>query len=186
MNKTIIIICCLFQLAILSSCRQKDKPVAETFLDLLNRYEKDSLKILTVDSFQSEERFVHQTTGKAEFIDSFVTFSKAVDGKFIIIKKLNESEPMVFLVEDSSYYLKYLHIKAPAWKLIISTKDGKVTRMISDTTEGYQTYVTESMLKHGNFVKWLSVKYPNETENYFYHDTTGLLPARLKEYAGTQ
>jgi len=185
MPKMLVIICCLFQLAFLPSCGQKNKPVAETFLDLLNRYQKDSLKIVTADSFQLDEQFVQHSTNKAEFIDSFVSFSKAVGGKFIIVKKVRESEPMVFLAEDVSYYLKYFNLKAPVWKLTISTKEGKVTKMISDTTEGYQAYLNEFILKHNKFIEWLNLKYPNEIEDHLFHDTTELLLTRLKEYSAT-
>lgn len=183
MNKIFTIICYLFQLFLLASCNQKNKTVPETFLNLLNRYNTDSLRLVTSDNFQLEEQYVHYVSNKAAFLDSFVSFSKAINGKFNIIKKEADTEPMVFIAEDISDYIKYFKLKPPMWKFTISTKDGKVEKMISDTTVGYQAYLNKFMVKHDHFYKWLSSKYPGETENYLFHDKSGLLSARLKEYA---
>jgi len=186
MNKLILILIYLFQLPVLKSCGQSHQSVPENFLNLLNRYEKDSLKIITSDNFQLEEGYVHRSINKAEFIDSFVTFSKVVNGKFNIVKKVTESEPFVFLVEDISDYIKYFDLKAPTWKLTIVTNKDKVSKMTSDTTKGYQAYLNKFLIKHNNFIKWLNSKYPNETEDYLYHNINGLLHRRLKEFSSIQ
>jgi len=186
MNKIIVILICIFQLAILNSRGQTHRSVAESFLNLLNKYEKDSLKIVTSDDFHLEEGYVRRSIDKAEFIDSFVSFSKIVNGKFNIVRKIEGPELFVFLVEDVSDYITYFDLKAPIWKLTIVTNKGLVTKMISDTTKGYQAYLNKFLIKHENFIKWLNSKYPNETEDYLYHDITGLLNRRLKEFSSLQ
>lgn len=166
---------------VLKRCKEKSLP--ETFINLLNNYNKDSLNIITSNNFHLTENYVSHSFSKAEFLDNFLTSSKAINGKFKIIKTLSNNEPTVFLVEDITDYSKYLNLKPLIWKMVITTKDGKIEELISDTTAGYKIYHDDFIIKHDHFIKWLNVTYPNEPEDSLFNNVNGLFAKRLKEYS---
>jgi hypothetical protein len=152
-------------------------------MTLLNDYDKDSLQIIMSDNFQSREATNSHVTGKVEFLDSFITHSRAINGKFRIVRKISQTEPAVFLVEDLTDYSKYLDLKQLKWMITITSKNGKIEQMLSDTTAGFQDYMDDLTIKHDNFVQWLTMKYPNETESYLFNNPSDLFSKRLKEYS---
>ena len=184
MNKTLIFF--LFIFTNLTSCEQAKNSIPENFFRLLNNYERDSLKIITSENFELKEGNISQPIKKAEFLDTFLTFSKAINGKFNVLRKLSNAEPNSFLVEDVTDLSKYLNLKPLTWKVIITIKNGKVNKMASDTTVGFQNYMDDFTVKHDRFIKWLSSKYPNENENILYNNPNGLFTERLKEYSATK
>ena len=185
MNKLLILLFLFFSLINLYSCAQKKGSLPVTFIHLLNEYKRDSLNILTSDNFQLKEAYINYTTKKANFLDTFLVFSKAINGKFNIVKILSTTEPIVILVEDVSYYTKYFSLKPLIWKFMFTNKNGKVERIDSDTTIGFKSYMDSFMIKHDNFIKWLNTKYPTETENILSNDLNGLFGERLKEYSSS-
>lgn len=55
--------------------------------------------------------------------------------------------------------------------------------MLSDTMPGLKDYMDKFMIQHDNFIKWLGLNYPTETENFLLKSTDGLFERRLKEYS---
>ena len=169
----------------LFSCAQTKTNLAESFLESLNNYNVDSLKLITSVDFQLIEKYANYSQNKAEFLDTFVTFSKSLNGKFYIEKTLSKGNPTVYLVRDVSVYSKYLDLPPLNWKLTISCKNGKVAKMTSDSTPGFKYYMDKFMIKHDNFIMWLDLNYPGETENHLLKNSDGLFEKRLKEYSLT-
>ena len=184
MTKNSTILTLLFGLTFFVSCGQTSKPnPADKFLDFLNNYQVDSLETLVADNFQLKRTYTTYTNDKKSFIDKYVPNSKSVNGKYKILKATNSGLTTDFLVEDESDYLKYLNIEYPKWKVqIITNGQGMIENMTVDTTENYQTYLTQTKEKGEQFDSWLKLKYPNETDETLYN-TTGLLIQRLKEYS---
>ena len=167
----------------LLSCVRSKNDLAHTFLSALNNYNRDSLQLITSESFQWKEVYENYGFMKKEFLDSFVLFSKAINGKFIATKILLSGDSTVFIVEDITYYSTYLKLKPLFWKISIISKNDKIDRIESDTTIGYKEYLDDFMIKHEKFVKWLTNKYPQETESALFHNMEALFEKRLKEYS---
>jgi hypothetical protein len=181
-NSSILIL--LLGLSFLVSYGQNLKPnPANKFLFFLNNFQVDSLQTLLADNFQFIHAYTTDTNDKAYFINKYVPISKNFNGKFRIIKATDGRQITDFLVEDQSDYFKYLNIDYPKWKIqIITNGQEKISCMTIDTTEYYQTYLTQTKKKGKQFERWLKKKYPDETNEILYN-TSGLLIQRLKEYS---
>ena len=149
----------------------------------MNNYKIDSLAAITTDDFQLIERYVGHAYNKEAFLDSFVVYSKVINGKFKTLKIISNSNPVKILVEDQSDYAAYLKPGMLTWLITINNKGNKIQRMISDTTKGYKLYLEDFMKKHDAFLKWLEENYPQENEETLFNDKTGLLSGRLREYS---
>lgn len=165
------------------SCAHRLKSTPDKFLDFLNNYQTDNLRVLVADSFQLQRTYITYKNDKTSFIEEYVPNSKNFNGKYTVLKATYNKQTTEFLVKDQSDYLKYLDIDYPKWKIILTTNSkGKISSMTIDSTESYQTYLLQVKQKDENFESWLKVNYPNETKENLY-STTGLLTKRLKEYA---
>lgn len=169
----------------LTACAQKSPSSGEKFFIFLNAYQKDSLQNLLTDDFVLKRTFTHYQNDKQSFLENYLTFSKALNGKYLLLNVINESEPQQFLVEDRSDYLKYLKVDYPTWKITISTEHNKIKLVIIDTTAVYQKYLSEIKIADKKFKAWLIANYPEETQENLYNQE-GLLNKRLKEYARMQ
>ena len=176
----LITITCLL-LASTAPAQNSNSP-AHKFIAFLNHYERDSLQILLMDDFLLDRTYTNFANDKTSLLDQYLPHSKNFNGKFNILKTLSETDPVQFLVEDQSDYLKYLNIDCPSWKIAISTRGEKVYRATIDTTQSYQKYLADLKVKDAAFERWLLRKHPDETKEILYH-TEGLLIRRLKEYA---
>lgn len=184
MTKHSTIFTLLLGLTFFVSCGQNLKSnTADKFLNFLNNYQIDSLRAVLADNFQLERTYTTYTNDKNSFIDKYVPNSKIFNAKYKIIKRNNSGRTTEFLVEDQSDYLKYLDIDYPKWEIKIAANgQEKIENMTIDTTENYQTYLTQTKKKGEQFESWLKQNYPDETNNILY-STTGLLTQRLKEYS---
>lgn len=184
MTKNFTILALLLGLTCFVSCGQNSKfSTADKFLSYLNHYQVDSLQTLIADNFQLKRTYTTYTNDKKSFIEKYVPNSKNFNGTYKILKSTRSGQEVDFLVEDQSDYLKYLSIDFPKWKIqVITNRQGKVEHVTIDTTENYQTYLTQTKEKGGQFESWLKLKYPDETHEQLYN-TAGLLTQRLKEYS---
>jgi hypothetical protein len=184
MTKNFSIPTLLLGLTFLVSCGQNSrlKP-AEKFITFLNNYQADSLQILVADNFQLKRTYSTYANDRKSFLGNYFQDSKNINAKYKIIKSTNSGQTTEFLVEDQSDYLRYLNIEYPKWRLqVVTNGQEKIESMTIDTTENYQTYLTQAKIKGEEFEKWLKQKYPDEAGNLLYN-TTGLFPKRLKEYS---
>ncbi len=161
---------------------QNSNTPAHKFLTFLNHYETDSLQILLSDDFQLRRTYTDYSNDKFSLLDQYLPHSKNFNGKFKILKTLSEADPVQFLVEDRSDYLKYLKMDSPTWKMSIFTMGDKVQHVTIDTTQTYQKYLADLKVKDAAFGRWLLQKHPDDTQEILYN-TKGLLIRRLKEYA---
>lgn len=178
-SSLIALTCMLFTSTALT---QSPNTPAHKFITFLNHYEIDSLQILLTDDFLLDRTYTYFTNSKSSLLDQYLPHSKNLNGKFKILKTLSDTEPVQFLVEDRSDYLKYLNIDCPSWKIAISIRGEKVYRATIDTTQSYQKYLADLKVKDAAFTRWLLDKHPDEPQEILYN-TKGLLIRRLKEFS---
>lgn len=169
----------LLSFKVLGQCIPTD---ASKFFNFLNVYQKDSLEALLHEDFQLLRTYAKYTNNKFTFLNNYLTYSKAYNGKFKILQVINDKEPYQILVEDQSFYLKYLHVEYPIWKFNISSKDEKINLVIIDTIDGYQKYLTSIKVADDNFSVWLKMHYPLEEKDELIKQE-GLLLKRLQEFS---
>jgi hypothetical protein len=186
MLKTTLLLASFICFASFKTVGQPNISLHQIFFRLLNDYNKDSLEIITTDNFELKEAVVSKPYSKKEFLDSFLIYSKAINGKFKILNTISNREPMVFTVADVTDYTKYFNIEPVVWKMTITTSNRKIKKIITDTTSGFKKYIESFDSKHSSFLKWLILKYPNENEQQLFTNQKGLLSERLKQYANSK
>lgn len=163
-------------------CAQKPGSATQKYFTFLNNYETDSLTKLLTNDFQLKRTFTSFKNDKADFLQTYLPYSKTIHGKFTIVKGWVDTIPNSFLVIDYSDYLKYLSVPYPTWKLIIIEQGNQIKEVINDTTDVYRKYLLELKAKEKVFEKWVLKKYPTETEDKLYASNKRRL-IFLKEFA---
>lgn len=184
MTRISIFLILLFGLLTLISCGQNSKlPIATKFINSVNTYNSDSLQVFVADNFQLKRTYINYTNDKKEFLGIYLQQSKHFGGQYKILNATEKGNEIDFVVEDQSNYMKSLKIDFPKWKIKIKTNDkNKIASMLIDTTETYQTYLTQSKLKSKEFEKWINENYPTEYMADLY-SSEGRLEPFLKEYS---
>jgi hypothetical protein len=163
-------------------CAQKPGTATQKYFTFLNNFETDSLAKLLTDDFQLKRTFTSFKNDKADFLQTYLPYSKTIHGKFTIMEGWVDTIANSFLVEDYSDYLKYLGVPYPTWKLIITEKGNQIKEVIIDTTHVYRKYLRELKTKEKIFANWVQKKYPNVNEDKLYASNKHRLMF-LKEFA---
>lgn len=174
----------LMLLLTLFACGKEDSnsTPAHRFISFLNEYEADSLDKLLTEDFKLVRTFADYSNDKASLLDRYLSHSKNFNAKYKILKTLDNGNPVRFLVEDQSDYLKYLGIHPPTWEISVLTEGDKVHKVTIDTTDAYHAYMSELRSKGSAFDLWLKETYPEEAGEILI-STEGLMVKRLKEYS---
>jgi hypothetical protein len=152
---------------------------AYRFIRFLNEYNTDSLAPLLAENFQWKRTFGSSGHDKRSFLENYIPVSKAYNAGFLILRTISPANPVQFLVEDKSDYLKYLEIPAPTWKLFITVKQDKIETVTVDTTASSKRYFEQASKKTEKFESWWDIQYPRERER---NSDPGLLIRRLREF----
>jgi hypothetical protein len=154
----------------------------EKFIYFLNAYQTDSLQNLITNKFELIRTYSNLRNDRNTFLQDYVSASKAYNGKYEILKIINNSKPRKFLVEDKSDYFKYLKIENPTWVFTIFLNGNKIQKLNIDSTKGYSKFQSDIRRKNMDFDSWVKEKHKDITlENITKSD--GLLFKLLKEYS---
>jgi len=154
---------------------------AEKFFDFLNNYQKDSLDNLLTEDFKLLRTYSDFRNNKTTFLDDYISYSKAYNGKYEIVRVISNTEPQQFLVVDRSDYFKYLKIENPKWIISVFSDKNKVKQVNIDSTNSYSRYLKDMRVKNSDFDNWLEQKHPELTLDAIIK-ADGLLIKLLKEY----
>jgi hypothetical protein len=173
----------LFFLLLLPLLSAAQEQTAMRFMNYMNEYQADSLRSMLSENFVLTRTFTSYTNDKTSFIDKYISNAKNCNAKFISIKTLKADNPVQFLAEDKSDYLKYLDIRPLLWKISITVNNDKIESMTVDTVKGATNeYFTQIRVKMKMFEDWLNKEYPGEINGRLYEEP-GLLTRRLSEFA---
>lgn len=167
---------------------------ADQFLNYLNKYQKKELTAIITPDFKFKRQFSTKTTGRKEFLDSYLEDSQTLIAKFKVIKKPDGKNQNYYVVEDQSQYLKLLDVQFPKWNMTITTVAGKVSQVLLAPSDDYDTYIAELNSKGEEFNTWMHENYPevdltkltdvSQTLEYLnnYVDSKGILSSYLQKY----
>jgi len=156
--------------------------VSDEFIELLNRYQSDSLQKILASNFQLTRTYTNYKNNLNSFLEEYLITSKAYNAKYNVIESISLNEPKSFLVKDESDYLKYLSIESPKWKLTIKrNSEYKIEEVVIDTTSSYKKYKSDLLLKEEYFNQWLKLNHPKENLEEL-HKNHNLLFERLKSF----
>jgi hypothetical protein len=176
---TMVAFCCILAGV---ACGQNAAAITFDFFKFTNAYQADKLAPLLAEDFLLRRTYMTLSHDKNTFLNRYIPYSKACNGKYKVLKIIHNNEPRQFLVEDHSDYFKYLDIDCPTWIMTIATEDNRIKQVTVDTTASHRSYVTDMGAATVQFEAWLKATYPAETQE----DRTqqaGILTKRLKEYA---
>ncbi|MCZ4245302.1 hypothetical protein [Pedobacter punctiformis] len=184
MTKHSTILTLIFGFIFFVSWGQNPKPTpADRFLNFLNNYQIDSLRVIVADNFELQRTYTKYINDKKSFLENYVPQSKVFNGKYKILKRAENKYETEYNVQDQSNYLKYLKITYPKWKIkILTNHKNMIEHMLIDTTGNYQLYLTQLKQKTKKFEKWVSQKHPTEYLKDIYANERRLTTL-LKEYS---
>jgi hypothetical protein len=161
---------------------QQSENLAEKFLRLLNKFDRDSLSMIISKDFVLQEPYADIEWTRTGFLDTFVVQSKLINGTFQVVEITAKNKTSTtFLVDDRSDYMTYLRPSNLRWKLTLTIQHNLISSMTSDTTTGYKSYLDDFIRKHDAFEAWLKINHPDEDEAMLLYNNK--ITARLIEYA---
>lgn len=181
MVKTVYLTVTLFVFCLYGNTQNNQEPETR-FLRLLNQFQADSLETVITDDFIIERTFTNYKTDRSSFLHFYLPFNKEINGQFFVSNISKVPGGTEYLVSDHSYYLQYLGIDTPWWRLRIAVRNNRVCKLTIDSTSTTKKYMEMSSVKTAAFTDWLHDTYPVEEQGQLYK-TEGLYLKRLKEFS---